>query len=446
MTEESKSSTIRLGSRIRLGAVAAFLSRGTAIVAQVVVVPLAIELVGRELYGAFLVLTSLLGWLSISNLGLAAGMTTSLAAAVADERDQDARKIIASTLALIGLVSLGIAMTLPLVPFVSWNGFLGVAGFDGNPFANSVAVGVALTALGLFVSSGDRVLQAQQRIHVSHFLNVGSSLLVIALLLLLRNTSASLAILTACLLGPRVMAQFVGLSVALRPRRFRPSPRDVDRKVGTAVFRTGMGFFLAQLASIAMWQTDNVVVGQLFGAETVAAYATTFRLSVVVTMLVYAALTGVWAAVAASIATGDVQQIDRWRRKTIVMVLAFSGTASAAVFLLGDITIRTWTNGELAPPPGMLVPLAIHIPLFSFCIVQGVFLNGLGRVRGQAIYGTAAALLNILLSLALGKSFGPQGVCWATVISGLLPAFLTWRELRMALQDRSKEQTTKIKP
>ena len=61
-------------------------------------------------------------------------------------------------------------------------------------------------------------------------------------------------------------------------------------------------------------------------------------------------------------------------------------------------------------------------------------LNGLGRIRGQMYYGIAAAIVNVVLSIVLGRAIGVDGVCWGTCVAAVVPAVLAPIELRAALR------------
>jgi Na+-driven multidrug efflux pump len=70
---------------------------------------------------------------------------------------------------------------------------------------------------------------------------------------------------------------------------------------------------------------------------------------------------------------------------------------------------------------------------FARCIAM--FLNGIGQVRVQAIFGPAAGLANLALSVWLGRWLGSVGVAWATALCLsvfwlLLMGFTAHRQLR----------------
>ncbi len=49
-----------------------------------------------------------------------------------------------------------------------------------------------------------------------------------------------------------------------------------------------------------------------------------------------------------------------------------------------------------------------------------VFLNGVGAIRVQAIFGPVCGVANIALSVVLGRLMGTPGVAWATAICLLI--------------------------
>lgn len=416
-----------LTERIRLAAFAAIGSRITTVGTQIATVPLAIALVGTEQYGAFLVLSSILGWLTLGNLGIANGLTTPLAEAFAQHDSQRVKKLIASTAVLLGTVAGGLLLLiLALAPWVPWGDVLAIGNVDD--LALAVIVGACLTVVGMVASLGERVLAAQQKVHVSQLLLVGSSLAILAILLL-ASGPLPLWILVACVFGPPVAAKATGFFVATSGLQF--GRRHVDRRLGKKMLRIGLRFAVVELAAVAMWQTDNVIVAQLFDAEEVAAYATTFRLGTLASLLLAAVLPGVWPAVAAAMGRGDRVWVRTMLRRVTLVMCALSIVASILIASTGEWVIGVWTRGQLQPPAYMVWGVAAYVPVFAWCMTYSRFLNGFGLIRGQAIYGLIAAVSNATLSVVFGYQFGPVGVCWATVVSSIAPAILaTWESHR----------------
>jgi Na+-driven multidrug efflux pump len=72
----------------------------------------------------------------------------------------------------------------------------------------------------------------------------------------------------------------------------------------------------------------------------------------------------------------------------------------------------------------------------AWCLPYSMALNGLGRPRGQMLMGASAAVVNIALSILLGRAFGPAGVCWATCIAAIIPSIGVPLELHLVMRAR----------
>jgi Na+-driven multidrug efflux pump len=83
----------------------------------------------------------------------------------------------------------------------------------------------------------------------------------------------------------------------------------------------------------------------------------------------------------------------------------------------------------------MLVGVGVYMMIMAWCMPHSVVLNGLGRLRGMMILGAIAAVLNLGLSILLGRMFGPSGVCWGTCIAALLPSIGLPIELHRVLRE-----------
>jgi len=429
---------VNITKAIRWAGAAALLARATGVLVQLLSVPLLIKIFGQERYGSFLVLISLFSWFSLANLGLANSLTTPLSAAIARNDLEASTRLTSSALALIFTAAACVAIPAALaLPHIPWHRVVGADNPDPD-LSEAATIGALLTAVGLLTSLGDRLLFAQQRSHASYLLlclaNV-ATLLGIASILLLQHP-ASMTLIAAIVLTPTIAAQAVGALIALAHNSIRFAWRAVDRSTAVSLLGTGTEFLAAQAVAILMWQTDNLVVAALFDSATVAEYATTFKLAALGTIAFGAIVAGLWPAVAAASASGRTNWIQTTTQLHAKRLMGLAFAAGSLVILLGPATVRFWTAGTIHPSFPLACAVAAYLPVYAWCLVYSQVLNGLGAVRVQVIYGGAAAVANLGLSILLGRTFGVSGVCWATTIAALIPAYAVTKTYRNIVHDQ----------
>jgi O-antigen/teichoic acid export membrane protein len=63
--------------------------------------------------------------------------------------------------------------------------------------------------------------------------------------------------------------------------------------------------------------------------------------------------------------------------------------------------------------------MALYVIVNSWNNIYSHFLNGVGIIKMQLIFGAIGAIINVPLAIFLGKHFGISGVILSTIILGL---------------------------
>jgi O-antigen/teichoic acid export membrane protein len=425
--------------RARLTTLTSVGGRGLTMLLSLVSLPLTIGYLDKERYGLWVTIGSFLAWLAIADLGLGNGLANAVTTARANGDDEGAQRVVSTAFGLlVGIaIVLGgtLAITFPLVP---WHRVFAVSSrVDVAELRVTIALCIAVFVASFPLGIVDRVLGACQEGYVASAWGTASTVLAtVALVLAVRFGSGLPTLVVALSVVPLVVRicstvwVFTRFHPELRPRRgaYR---RDLAREL----LATGSTFLVVQLAALGMWQNDNIIISQLFGPAAVGPYSVAFRLATVYVGLVSMYLSPLWPAYADAHAHGEHAWIRERLRTTTRLVTAVTTVAALGMIAVGPFVIRVWTQrADMVPSRRLLVPIAVYMVLIVFCLAQAVALNGLGRIRGQMYYGTAAAILNVGLSIGLGLAIGVDGVCWATCIAALVTAVGTSVELRRALK------------
>ncbi|MFT3767659.1 MAG: oligosaccharide flippase family protein [Minicystis sp.] len=431
--------------RALLTTLSAVAGRGLGLVLSFISLPLTIGYLDKERYGLWITIGSFLAWLSLADLGLGNGLSNAVTAARAKGEHEEARRVISTAFMLLGAISLAMVVVFAVAfPFVPWASVFSVtSSVDRRELHLTIALCLAVFALSFPLGIVNRVLGACQEGYLANYWSSGSGVLsTVALILAIRFASGMPTLVVALSIVPLAtrIATAVWVFTRLHPE-LRPRASAYRKDLAKSLLSTGGSFLVVQLAALGMWQNDNLVVAQLYGAAAVGPYSIAFRIASIYTSLANMWLVPLWPAYADAFARGDLAWIRASVRRTTKLALAATIGAAIGMMALGRWLILVWTRkADMVPSQRLLVPMAIFMVLVVFCQTQAMALNGLGRIRGQMYYGIAAAILNVGLSIVLGRWIGVDGVCWATCIAALIPAALAPIELQRALARMEAEQ------
>jgi O-antigen/teichoic acid export membrane protein len=270
------------------------------------------------------------------------------------------------------------------------------------------------------------VVQRIQRGYQEGFANniwqvVGSLLGLVGVLvaILLR---AGLPWLVFAMAGSPVLTTILNGIVLFGFQRPWLCPQISGFTVGAArrILSTGLLFFALQVATAIGYQSDNIVLARILGADAVVHYAVPLKLFSFVPVVLGFVLMPLWPAYGESIARGDVI----WVRKTLIGSLAISLLIDIPIvsFLVvfGRPLVHLWVGPDVTPSPLLLVGLGAWSLLAGLGGPLAMFLNGLEVMGFQTVCAMLMGLSNIVISVFLVRRIGVSGVIYGSIIAQIL--------------------------
>jgi Na+-driven multidrug efflux pump len=92
----------------------------------------------------------------------------------------------------------------------------------------------------------------------------------------------------------------------------------------------------------------------------------------------------------------------------------------------------------------VFIPITVSILVYLWMIlntwnnIYSNFLNGIGKIKLQFYLGISAAIINIPLSIILGKKIGIEGVLLANVFLGIIGAIIYPIQYKKLIKNKAK--------
>ncbi|ABS26017.1 lipopolysaccharide biosynthesis protein [Anaeromyxobacter sp. Fw109-5] len=410
-------------ARLLQAAVAALASKALGILVGLAIVPLTVRYLGSERYGIWMTVSSIVVWLQLADLGLANGLTNAVSRAYALDDRIGAQRHVASAFWLLTVIAavLGIALAVAW-PHVDWASLLNVRSQQVRiEVGPALAVGFAIFLVGLPLSILERLYASQQEGWIANGWASAGSIAALAAVWMVTQAEGGLVSLVAAYSGTQLATSLLSAGWLFGRHKPHLAPRASAAEWSSArrLIRDGGKFFVVQVAFLLVMSTDNIIIARVLGAEHVTPYSVAWRLFGLPMLLVGVYLPYLWPAYTEAIVRGDAQ----WTAKTFRASLLVTGIGSLVLSLplaiFGTEIIRFWAGPQAVPPPALLWWMGAWAVIGATMSAVAALLNGSGHLRGQMVYGVAAAVLNVGLSVWFARSHGITGVIAATVISFL---------------------------
>jgi len=247
-----------------------------------VLIPLTIRYVDATNYGIWLTLSSIITWAAVFDIGLGNGLKNKLAEAITLNDLSRAKSYVSSTYAVLILISAVLFTVVYFInPYINWHRILNVP-YNVYPGLNYlVAIIFAFFCMQFIVQLINTVLTASQTPAIPALFNVlGQLFTLIGVLLLMRFTQGSLTYLVCVITGIPVAILILG-SIWFYSGSYHaiaPGFKSVNFKYARQLLGAGGAFFIIQIVALVLYETDNIVITQLFGPRDVTTFNIAFKL------------------------------------------------------------------------------------------------------------------------------------------------------------------------
>ena len=403
------------------GVVTGLANRLVGVVVSLLSVPLTIGYLGPEQFGVWVLLGSLLAWVRLADIGIGNGLTNTIAGALGSERPDLVRVHISTACAALSTIALTLGVIIFLVwPWVDWNELVGVRnGFARAEVRAAVAASIVIFLVGFPMSVIGPTYNAFQDGKLANYWSAAGSVASLLALVAVTQTHGGLLWLVIAVSGTGLATNAVSAfwlftrhKPAVAPR-FRSIRRDSVR----GLLGVGIQFFLIQIMSLLVFETDNLVIAHWIGADHVPSYSLTYSLFNYTSLIQSILFRYVWVAYAEAIARRDIDWV--WRTFTMNVTFSLGSTLAIVVPLIfiAQPFIRLWAGEAVIPPFDLVLWMAVWSMINALCSPIACLLAAASHMRAQVAYSALAATVNIALSVYLVQVWGVSGVIAGTVIA-----------------------------
>lgn len=405
---------------IIIGVVSGVATRGASFVFTLITVPMTLHYLGSERYGIWMTMISILAWLSVSDLGLANGLTPLLSAAIGQNKTSQAKQYISTTIWLLLAIS-GICSTIFAITWsqIDWQSALNVS---NSSLSAEISTSILIAVLTLLFSLP---LKVTQRVYLATQMGLQANLWqlataaasVIGIFIATKSDGGLISLVTGYSLAQLLtgVVNIFWLFLKTHPH-LRPSLKPKFEHL-KHVSSMGSLFLLNQIATLIIFQKDSILISTTLNPTETANY------NIVWQMFFFLNAINILASPHLSPAFGDAYAHNdhKWMRHVAsrYILITFSASLLASSFLavFFNQVLELWVGATLAPSSQVIYSIATLTVIMSIQWPLITLLNGTGRLRIFTIFFIISAAINIPLSYALIKIIGPEGCAISTIIT-----------------------------
>ena len=403
----------RLGRNFRFSA----LSRAVGIAGSLVLTPFILARVDLGLFGLNALIVSVLGYFSLLDLGLNAGISRYIAALYGKRDWESISQVLRFGVVFFTVMGMCVAAAGAVLSL----GYERVITIDKSLVAQGRAlIGIhSLAALFLWCVIPFRgVLNGLQRLDIIHKVGAVIGVATLPLAWAVLTWSGDYIVYVGLLQAMTVALSAVNVVAAIRliPGFTFNQPRLSGVLKKNLLHFSGWSF-LAGIFGIVIFQVDNLVIAGILGVDAVAVYTVAFSihnyvrsLNALVGSPVYYAITAAYSKRDEAAANEIILRAARLHAGILVPAVIIS-------FICIDKFILAWVGSRFA---GAVLPCRVLIGYWAFSVTTEILSQGVVGGKGLVVEAVKingfVAATNLGLSLYLIRYLGITGVALGTAL------------------------------
>ncbi len=401
MSNEKNVSNQQRSSLLQKNILASFVIKGWSAVIVLLMVPATLHCLGDYNNGIWLTISSLLLWIDNMDIGLGNGLRNKVAEYMAHGECERTRSLISSTFAMLICIIIPVMLVLLLLIMVGNPYQIFNATPVKAPHLDQVLMMTVILVCTSFVFKliGNFYMGLQLPAVSNLLIALGQTLALLGTYIVLYSGSHSLMLIALVNTAAPLLVYMLAYPYTFfyKYPQLRPSFSLIDFKEAKAVVNMGVQFFIMQIASVILFMTSNILISNLFSPEMVTPYQITYRYFSILLVIFTVICMPFWNATTDAYQRNDMDWIRNATRKLRLMIVGII-ICLIIMVVLSDTIYAIWIDHQTVIDIKMSIVMAIYIFILIYSMRYSYFINGIGKLRLQLIFTTAAAILFIPLA------------------------------------------------
>jgi O-antigen/teichoic acid export membrane protein len=424
------------------GVVLSVVAKMIYVLSSFLTVPLMIDYVNATRYGIWLTLSSIIGWVTLFDLGLGNGFRNRFAEAKAEGNIELARCYLSTTYFSVSFIVIIIYIFICLCSvFIDWSMVINVEPAYNEELGEIFIILSAFFCMTMVANLVSTMLMADQKTGFASMIQGGGQLLsLISVWILTRISEGSLTNLALYYAGmPCLLTIVVTLFVYSSDKYKNIAPHFRYIKMGLIrdILGIGVQFFIIYLCMIFIFQIINIIISREIGPEAVTEYNIAYKYFALLNTINIIVLTPFWSAFTDAYKRNDYS----WMKRTI-KALEFIWVGNSATGLLMCIlapyVYLLWVGANVEVSQELSLCVCVYVIILNLGNLYMYLINGIGTVRIQLIIYLSFAFVSWPLMTVACRLWGVAGVVVIPTIVMLFQAVFGKIQLRKLLDKTAK--------
>lgn len=426
--------------RAKINVLGSLFMRGISIIISLVLVPLTINYINPTQYGIWLTLTSIISWFGFFDMGFGNGLRNKLTETIVKKEYERSRGYISTAYAVFFAVFFSIWLIFVILNhFLDWARILNAPPELGKELSWLAFIVLSYFCLQIILRTINVVLTADQKPAIAAMIEMlGQAIALVVIFILTKTTRGSLINLGLGIgLAPVLVLIVASIWYYSRTyKKINPEFGKISKAYAKEMGELGIKFFFLQVASMIIFQANNIVIAHVCGPEDVTVFNVAYKYFSLISMVFIIIITPFWSAFTDAYNQKDISWMKNTIRKLekIWIGLAIGGVC---LLILSKFFFEMWVGDKVLVPFSVSALLLLYVLVYSRFNLYLYLLNGIGKIKLQVLVYVPLALLNIPILILFGLRLGLIGLILGNILISLPHLIYGPIQLRRIIENRA---------
>ena len=382
--------------------------------------PFLIHKLGTENYGIWLLVSNIINYFNLTNLGFNTSFTVEFPKV--KEKKEELDKLFNTvffTLIYLSMVAIVVFIGL----YLNFDIFK-ISRTNLDTAKNTFLIVFLIFTLNLITTLFDSILFITNNINTKNIFDVVRVLLIGISTFLIVKFGYSIVEIAFGNLLITLVYQFFVFKAAKKVANFSVDPSKFDRQILKKMFSSSWHYFIIGLGNQVVFFSDNILISILKGVSYVSMYATMYRLTDVSLKLISKIVDTKYPKIVQLNSENRFVDLLKLHNKLLKITFIVSFPVFVILFFWGVDLIKLWIGDQYFLDDRILKIFAVFLMMYTCLHVTGLFIVGMGIHRRVSYMVSIEAILNLTLSYLFFLRWDLIGIALGTFIAHLLT--LAW--------------------
>jgi len=390
VVQKKNNKFLDINKKIKNQASYGLLYKALAILVSFISVPVLFNYLGKESYGIWVTIASILNWFIVFDFGLGLGLRNKLNESIAFKDFKVAKSLIISSYIFISLITIALFILFLGLNFLfDWNAVLNTTLLDNIEFQDIITVAFAGFCLSFVLQIIYNLFYALHDASKVELLKLSRQTIVFIPILFLTTSKSNFSnLIKVSYINsflPIIVFVIFTIYFFKKHQYIFPKLSDFSLSNGLSILKLGGNFFIIKLSKLFLITLIPLLVTKFLGAKQTADFNIAYKYLSIVQMIFIIIVNPYWSAVTEKFSIGDFV----WIKKSLKRTMFYSVIGLFLVIfllLLSPYVLPLWIGEQLNLNLTLVWWVALFVGVFIITEPLLIFLNGMGEIKIQTYY------------------------------------------------------------